>query len=172
MCVYSSCSTSHVFASPCPRSCTVVQLFYAGLDAYASALLYPAIMEHADPVLTRTHPAVQELQPGTSLRLYTRTNSRFVAEGVLVSHGSGDKWGGTTIVIREGRVVTRLTNIHVTAARMLYPNNQGVDSTSLKDARIGELVLWDVVSCLHCAPSDSWVAHVSNFIQSPQPPPE
>lgn len=71
---------------------------------------------------------------------------RFVAEGILVSHGSGDKWGGTAIVIREGRVVMKLTNIHVAAARMLYPNNQGVDSTWLKDARIGELVLWDVVS--------------------------
>ena len=143
-----------------------MKVLYAGLDALASALLYPAIMERADPVFTCTHPAVQELQPGTSLRLYTRTNTRFVAEGILESHGSGDKWGGTSIVIREGRVVMRLTDIHVAAARMLYPNEQGVESTSLKDARIGELVLWDVVSCLHCTPLTVGSAHVSSFLQA------
>ena len=35
----------------------------------------------------------------------------------------------------------------VRAAWMLYPNKLGVESRSLQDATIGELVLWDVVSC-------------------------
>eukprot|EP00903_Cladosiphon_okamuranus_P009546 g9090.t2 len=55
-------------------------------------------------------------------------------------------WGGTAIVIREGRVVVRLTSIRVAAARMLYPNSQGVESTSLKDVSPGDLVLWDVAN--------------------------
>ncbi|CAN0094802.1 unnamed protein product, partial [Ascophyllum nodosum] len=67
--------------------------------------------------------------------------------GSLVSHGSGEKWGCTTIIVRAGRAVVRLIKIHVRAAWMLYPNKLGVESRSLQDATIGELVLWDVVSC-------------------------
>ena len=129
------------------RSVIVVQVRYAALDAYASVLLYCFIIKHADPVLTCSYPAVQDLAHGIPLRLYTRTNSRFVAEGSLVSHGSGEKWGCTTIIVRAGRAVVRLIKIHVRAAWMRYPNKLGVESRSLQDATIGELVLWDVVSC-------------------------
>ena len=130
-----------------PRSVIVVQVRYAALDAYASVLLYCFIMKHADPVLACSHPAVQDLAHGIPLRLYTRTNSRFVAGGSLVSHGPDEKWGCTTIIVRAGRAVVRLIKIHVRAAWMLYPNKLGVESRSLQDATIGELVLWDVVSC-------------------------
>ena len=52
-----------------------------------------------------------------------------------------------SIIVRAGRAVVRLIKIHVRAAWMLYPNKLGVESRSLQDATIGELVLWDVVSC-------------------------
>ena len=130
-----------------PRSVIVVQVRYAALDVYASVLFFCFIMKNTDPVLTCSHPAVQDLAHGIPLRLYTRTNSRFVAEGSLVSRSSGEKWGCTKITVRAGRAVVRLTKIHVRTAWMLYPNKLGVESRSLQDATIGELVLWDVVSC-------------------------
>lgn len=134
-----------VYLRPC--STFVAQILYAALDAYASVRLYCSIMEHADPVLICPHPPAQELRVGVSLRLYTRTNSRFVAEGSLVAHASGEAWGPSTLTVREGRVVVRLTKVHVAAAWMPYPSNLGETPRSLEEATDGELVLWDVVSC-------------------------
>ena len=103
-------------------------------------------MERADPIFTCSRPGVQDLTPGTLLRLYTRTNSRFVAEGTLVSHHSGEKWGGTQIVVGAGRAVVRLTKVWVLAALMLYPNKIGGALRPLQAVHPGEQVLRDVVS--------------------------
>ena len=103
-------------------------------------------MERADPIFTCSRPSVEDLTQGTPLRLYTRTNSRFVAEGTLVSHGSGEKWGGTPIVVGGGRAVVKLTKVQVGAALTLYPNENGGALRPLREAHLGEQVLWDVVS--------------------------
>lgn len=103
-------------------------------------------MERADPIFTCSRPSVPDLTLGTLLRLYTRTNSRFVAEGTLVSHGSGEKWNGTKVVVGVGRAVVKLTKIQVGAALMLFPDENGGALRRLRDAHVGEQVLWDVVS--------------------------
>lgn len=103
-------------------------------------------MERADPIFTCSRPSVQALSLGTPLRLYTRTNSRFVAEGTLVSDDSGEKWSGTEIVVGPGRAIVKLTKVQVGAALMLYPNENDGALRPLRAAHLEENVLWDVVS--------------------------
>lgn len=127
----------------------VPEVQYAALDSYASILLYCHIIAHVDPVVTLKPPDVGELTPGTALHLYTRANSRAVAERMIVNHDWGDTWGKTSMRVGRDnikeRVVLKVTKIVVPGALTMHPSEFGGQSQSLGEAQLSSNVLWNTV---------------------------
>lgn len=93
---------------------------------------------------------MESLPAETTLRLYTASNTRCVAEGKLVDYEER-KWGDTRLVVgcREGgatRMVVRLTKKYIPGALALYPRENGGEPQALDQLELGALVLWDAVS--------------------------
>ena len=59
----------------------MTQFNYAGLDARAGVLLFYHVHQRMDPIFTEPRPDVAALSADTTLRLYTATNTRYVAKG-------------------------------------------------------------------------------------------
>lgn len=134
----------------CILSSVMVQVTYAGLDAYAGVLLFDYVYHRMDPVFTEPRPDVESLPADTTLRLYTATNSRCVAEGTLEEYGNRT-WGRTELIVgrREAgtpRVVVRLTKKHIPGALALHPGEGGGEPQALDQLELGDHVLWDAVS--------------------------
>lgn len=134
----------------------MVQVKYAGLDSFAGVLLFYYIHHRMDPVFTERRPDVLALRAGTPLRLYTRTNSRCVAEGTLAEYPRGRTWGSTNLALgqRQGgttRMVAKLTEKLIPGALALYPGEAGGEAQALGQLEVGILVLWDAVSQTWCA---------------------
>lgn len=123
---------------------------YAALDSYSSVLLFRYIMERADPIFTARRPNVETLEVGTSVRLYTKTNSRVVAVGTLLDYPGGNTWGKTGLAIGHGsgagRMVLKLDKMFVPGALAIHPNENGGVPQALDDLRVGGIVLWEAVS--------------------------
>jgi len=103
-----------------------------------------------DPIYTEPRPDVESLPADTTLRLYTATNTRCVAEGGLVLYGERT-WGDTRLVVgrRDGRatrMVVRLTKKYIPGAFALHPGEGGGEPQALDHLKLGTLVLWDAVS--------------------------
>ena len=93
---------------------------------------------------------MESLPADTTLRLYTATNTRCVAEGGLVLYGERT-WGDTRLVVgrRDGRatrMVVRLTKKYIPGALALHPQENGDEPKALDQLEVGTLVLWDAVS--------------------------
>lgn len=135
-------------ASKC--NSVMAQVKYAGLDSYASVLLFYHVHHRMDPIYTEPRPDVLSLLADTPLRLYTATNTRCVAEGTKVDYGQ-PMWGDTGLMVgpKEGRatrMVVRLTKKHVPGALALHPREDGGERQALDQLDLGNLVLWDAVS--------------------------
>lgn len=92
--------------------------------------------------LLRPRPDVESLPAETTLRLYTATNTRCVAEGDVVDYGERT-CGDTRLVIgRRGegatRMVLRLRKKYIPGALALHPQEDGGEPQALD--------LWDAVS--------------------------
>lgn len=134
----------------------IIQVKYAGLDSFAGVLLFYYIHHRMDPVFTERRPDVLSLDAGTPLRLYTRTNSRCVAEGTLAEYPRERMWGSTDLALGQGagrvtRMVVKLTKKHIPGALALHPGEAGGELQALDQLEVGTLVLWDAVSRIWCA---------------------
>lgn len=127
---------------------------YAGLDLYPSVLLYRHIMERVDSVVTLSRLDVRTLAVGTSVRLYTRRNSRVVAVGIVV-HSSArrpglSKWENAFFLVRHEatdiRMLVKLNIIHVPGVMASYLGEVGKEAQAQNILGVGTEVLGDAVS--------------------------
>lgn len=125
------------------------QIIYAGLDAFAAALLRRHVMEKADPVFVLQQPDVASLTTGTAVRLYTRTNTRCIAEGTAVDYSAAQTFGGTGLAvgkrISSDRVVVMLTEIRVPGALALHPSEDGTRALTLQALGVQACLLQETV---------------------------
>lgn len=95
-------------------------MIYHGLDTYAAALLHREIMERVNPVFVPHQPHAAALATGTPVRLYTRSNTRCIAEGIVADYYTAQAFGGTGLAfgtpLFNDRVVVRLTEARVPGA--------------------------------------------------------
>ncbi|CAN0559962.1 unnamed protein product, partial [Laminaria digitata] len=125
------------------------QADYAGLDSYVSVLVYRYIIERADPIFFTPVPDAASLAAGTTVRLYTRTNTRCVAEGAVVNFPEST-WGHTGLWIGRrrltDRLVVNLAVIRIPGALALYGDKDGGTARALESTGVQAMVLWDTVS--------------------------
>ena len=125
-------------------------MIYAGVDAYAAALLHRHIMERVDPVFVLPKPDAAALATGAPVRLYTRTNTRRIAEGTVADYNTAQTFRGTGLAIGKrpssDRVVVRLTDVRVPGALALHPSEDGTQALTLEAVGVQACVLWETVS--------------------------
>ncbi|CAM9783090.1 unnamed protein product, partial [Laminaria digitata] len=123
------------------------QINYAGLDAFAAALLHRHVMERVDPVFVLPQPGAADLATDTLLRLYTRTNTRCIAEGTVVDYTTAGTFGKTELAVGKrpssDRVVVRLTTIRVPGAFALHPSEAGTQPPTLEALGVQTCALWE-----------------------------
>lgn len=105
----------------------VVQVKYAGLDAYAGILLYKFVMTNADPIHFVKPPENSDLLPGTSVRLYTKNSFSFVAGGNVVETVSGGPRTSRMLLSPRAtrRVKVSLSAVLAPGAISPYPDASG-----------------------------------------------
>lgn len=95
-------------------------------------------------------PDPKTLAVGTTVRLYTRTNTRCVAQGPVVNYPEGGTWGRTGLKIGRrrltDRIVVNLEVIHIPGALTLYGDEDGGAVRALESIGGQATVLWDTVS--------------------------
>ena len=105
----------------------LLQTSYAGLDAFAGALLYKHIIANADPIHFRAPPSEGGLSLGACLHLYTKNSHTLVAHGSVVEGDRG--------VIRC--VTITLTAIRVPGALAPHPRAAGRDTNRYRSGTSG-----------------------------------
>jgi hypothetical protein len=112
-------------------------------------------MARADPVFRTPPPAVGSLSVGATVRLYGKSNTLCIGEGIVREY-TGTCWGITKIVIHstsrtraaaaaDKRTVVEVTTIHKPDAYLRHPCQDGQRRT-LGDVALGQLALWELVS--------------------------
>ena len=113
----------------------LLQINYAGLDAFTGALLYKHIIANADPIHFRAPPKEGEILLGGRLNLYTKNSHTLVEQGSVVE---GDRGA-------IGCVTITLTVIRVPGALAPHPRASGHERQPLSEWYIGERAKWDLV---------------------------
>jgi hypothetical protein len=154
----------------------------ACLEPYAACWVYQRVLGQADPIHRPGPRAAADLATGQRLRLYGKTNTVCIAEGVVHEY-SGERWGSTALVVNtvgvEGdggaaaarrrlyeraqqRVVVQVTKIHIPNALARNVCQDGKRRT-LDDIGEGQLALWDVVSPEQCCRPRAARTHAEPF---------
>jgi hypothetical protein len=89
------------------------QIEYGAKDAYASILIYLAIIRGQDPIFDDYSPA--NIMPGKEVNVYDSTGSRIIAWGVIDSQGSG-KYRDYKQGVSATRVVVNINEVLVQGA--------------------------------------------------------
>lgn len=140
----------------------------ACLVPYSACWVYRRIMAHADPIC-RPGPSKADLPSGQQVRLYGKTNTVCVAEGIVQEY-TAEHWGTTSLFLNpvdpqgdgvaaaakrrvhaqavaqaHKHVVVRITNILIPNALSRNVCEDGL-RRELRAIGVGHLALWDVVS--------------------------
>ena len=124
------------------------QLEYAGVDAYAGALLMDHFEENA---LAETVPSSVALRDGVDVRVLNKGGGRVAAIGRI------DFDTGTPRVVIADQFPVRITAVTVPGTLLMYPSP---NQNSFKDINIGDTVLWDRRRLRLLPPSWSIDAHI------------